>query len=113
VRNEDERFQKLTVHSISAICRGAVARGISDRAVLNHISRYNYGLGHATSFVEGEHMVNYKVEDSDFPGAYQVFQMQWYLKRVGAVLEDHKQIMTWSVIQKFRARVLLINNRRL
>jgi hypothetical protein len=58
-------------------------------------------------------MAKYKVEDSDFPGIYQVFQMQWYLKRVSAVLEDHKQIMTVRVIQNFRARVLPINNRRL
>ena len=110
---KDRGFRKLIGHSISAICRGAVVRGISDRTVLNHISRYNYGISFATSFVEGEHLAKYKVEDSDFPGNYRVFQMQWYLKRVGAILENHKHILIWLVILKFRVKALPIKSHRL
>lgn len=74
----------LKGYSISAICRGAVARGISDRAVLNHISRYNYGICFAEKFNDSRHGAGHKVEDKDFPGTYQVFLMQWYLKKVSA-----------------------------
>ena len=75
---------RLTFGRISAICRGAVARGISDRAILNHISKYNYGISFAEAFTDGQHPREQMVEDNDFPGTYQVFLMNWYLKKVNA-----------------------------
>jgi hypothetical protein len=61
--------------------------------VLNHISRYNYGIIYAESYVEGKHPVKHKTQDKDYPGTYQVFLMEWYLNKVIARFKDpiHKE----------------------
>ena len=48
--------------SWSAICRGAVLKGLGHDLVINHVSKYNYGLSCNEHFVEGEHL-----EEDHFP----------------------------------------------
>jgi hypothetical protein len=40
----------------SAICRGAVLKGMSDETVVNHISKYAYGISCRRAWIEGEHL---------------------------------------------------------
>jgi hypothetical protein len=95
------KVQQLN-RAISAISRGAVARGISDRAVLNHISRYNYGIIYAESYVEGKHPVKHKTQDKDYPGTYQVFLMEWYLNKGQSI--TNKKPVTFEFSKCFYCR---------
>jgi len=65
----------------SAICRGAVLKGISDETVTNHIAKYNYGISCRRPWVEGEHLENDKQWDANECAWKANNQMSWYIKR--------------------------------
>ncbi|KAL2070911.1 hypothetical protein VTL71DRAFT_13937 [Oculimacula yallundae] len=82
--------------SWSAVCRGAVHRGVQggDRIVTNHISKFYYGVLYKTPWIEGE----YILADKDFDARRQIWQainqMDWYLRKSENVLQvldiEHK-----------------------
>ena len=67
--------------SWSAICRGAVLKGLGHDLVVNHVPKYNYGILCNYSFVEGKHLQ----EDRVFLELRRIWaarnQTEWFLKK--------------------------------
>lgn len=70
--------------SWSAICRGAVMKGLGHDLVINHVAKYNYGVSCSEPFVEGKHLQ----EDRAFHELRRIWvarnQMDWFLEKVSA-----------------------------
>jgi hypothetical protein len=70
--------------SWSAICRGAVLKGLGHDLVVNHVSKYNYGLLCNEPFVEGKHLQKDRVF-LELPRIWVARdQMEWFLDKVCA-----------------------------
>jgi hypothetical protein len=68
----------------SAVCRGAVIRGVQggDEIVGNHISKYSYGIACFAAWKEGRYLQKDKFFDDQRQSWYAGNQMQWYLNKV-------------------------------
>jgi hypothetical protein len=78
----------LTRDSWAAICRGAVLRGLGNQLVVNHISKYNYGITCAPDFQEGYHLEVDRVADAVRQVPVAKNQMRWFLHRVSDPLQS-------------------------
>jgi hypothetical protein len=70
------------MYSWAAICRGAVLKGLGNEVVVNHITKYHYGISYSPYFREGKHQENDKYIDEveNVPRARN--QMTWFLNKV-------------------------------
>ncbi|KAH9224084.1 hypothetical protein DL95DRAFT_517343 [Leptodontidium sp. 2 PMI_412] len=87
-KHMDIEIQQPT-RSWSAVCRGAVHRGVQggDRIVTNHISKFYYGVLYQTPWEEGKFLL----ADKEFDARRQIWQainqMDWYLRKSENVLK--------------------------
>jgi predicted adenine nucleotide alpha hydrolase (AANH) superfamily ATPase len=72
----------LTINSWSAICRGAVLKGMSDETVVNHIAKYHYGIHFQEKYDSRKHEEQDKVWDMVECEWKAYHQMRWYISRV-------------------------------
>lgn len=75
------------IHSWTAICRGAVLKGMSDETVVNHISKYHYGIHFQEKYNSSKHEEQDKVWDMVECEWKAYHQMRWYISRVSIVFE--------------------------
>lgn len=76
----------------TAICRGAVIRGLSDMDVrsavssmiVKRVSRYSYGIAATDEYIEGQHDVMDRAWDPVEGMFVARNQMDWYLRRVSS-----------------------------
>lgn len=81
--------------SWSAICRGAVLKGMNDATVINHISKYHYGIRYEDIFDNRKHneadkfwdMVECKWKAND--------QMRWYISRGDNISKTDPIVHHW------------------
>ena len=81
------KFQNMWLISFSwsAICRGAVLKGLGNDLVVNHISQYHYGFVYAPEFDAKVHQTidrNYDQVRGVWVASHQI---QWFLNRVGFI----------------------------
>lgn len=64
----------------TAICRGAVMKGLGRQLVVNHISKYNYGVLCSQDFDEKKHLKDKAFNSTR--GIWEVVQqVDWFLRR--------------------------------
>lgn len=68
--------------SWTAICRGAVLKGMSDETVVNHIAKYHYGIHFQEKYDVRKHEEQDKVWDMVECEWKAYHQMRWYISRV-------------------------------
>jgi hypothetical protein len=81
----------------SAVCRGAVHRGVQggDQIVINHISKYSYGVPFEAAWVEGKFQEDKdkKQFDSRRLDWVATNQLEWYLKKVRISLPQYLHVI--------------------
>ncbi|KAF4630724.1 hypothetical protein G7Y89_g7418 [Cudoniella acicularis] len=91
----------------TAICRGAVLRGFRSDFVVNHISKYNYGVVHEARFIEGHHNIQDKKYDRYLEAWYAKNQIKWFLKRGDDV--DKNEAVKQTYWRTVHARTDIMN----
>jgi len=79
----------------SAICRGAVLKGMSDATVTNHIAKYHYGIKFQEVFVDSKHLSVDKVWDMIECDWKAHNQMRWYISRGDNISKAKPVTYSW------------------
>jgi hypothetical protein len=72
--------------SWAATCRGAVLKGLNCELVVNHISKYNYGVLNDPTFDPAKHLEKDKKMSETRHILVAKDQMKWFLYRVSLLL---------------------------
>jgi hypothetical protein len=93
----EQHFHDITIQqptrAWSAVCRGAVYRGLygGDQIVSNHISKYFYGCLFNADWEDGK----FAKEDKEFDTRSQKWiargQVEWYLRKVSTLLTSFEK----------------------